>query len=321
MCGWIGNKGGRLAVFCGLTCMLWGLHAPPAEARGAWRVDFSLGADYRRAHLDWSIAGTLAGTGPNILSELTWYNLEIAQVIGAAQVTVRDRLVLLGRGSYGVVANGKTRDSDYGGDNRTLEFMRSNSKGGGEVGDGAFAIGYHFHLSLPAAGYPVQITPVIGYSRYLQYLTIRDGIQTIPPTGAIADLHSSYHAEWSGPWLGVTMQVETDRRSSVSVGVEYHYADFYAKGDWNLRADLAHPVSFKHSSHGAGLIVSMALSHAVTAQWDVRARMGFQRWQSDPGIDTLNTITASGVLQPTVTRLNRVNWRSVSAGLAATYHF
>lgn len=322
MYAWTGHKGGWLTVCCGLISMLLWLHSRPAEAHSLWRVDYSLGTDYRRAHLDWNIAGSLAGTGPNILSELTWSGLEIAQVTGAAQVTVHDRLVLLGRGSYGVVANGKTRDSDYGGDNRTLEFLRSDSKGGGEVGDGAFAIGYHFRLPLPAVGVAVHVTPVIGYSWDLQYLTIRDGWQIIPATGAIADLRSSYHAEWSGPWLGMTMRVETDRRSSVSVGAEYHYADYYAEGNWNLRDDLAHPVSFKHSSHGSGLIVTMALTRAVTTRWDVRVRMVFQRWQANPGTDTLNTIdAATGALQPTATRLNQVNWRSVSGGLAAIYHF
>ena len=321
----LGGRGRRAALYIGLisTLPLWMLSfSSIGEARGLWRTDYSLGTDYRRARFDWNIAGTLAGTSPNILSELTWYELEIAQITASARITVNDRFVLLGRAAYGAVVSGKNQDSDYDGDNRTLEFLRSNSKGGGEIGEGSIGLGYHLQIFEPSAGQYLHITPMVGYSRHLQYLKISDGRQTIPDTGPLANLDSSYDAEWSGPWLGVNLRLEANDRTSVIIDAEYHRADYYAEANWNLRDDLAHPVSFQHNTRGFGFIFSMAVSHSMTRHWDVLARMESQNWQGDPGIDTLYTINATtGVLQPTATRLNEVNWQSLSVGMAATYHF
>jgi hypothetical protein len=320
-----GKRCGWTVPYCGLSVaaslwMLW--HPTCASAQAALHYDYSLGTDYRRARLDWNIAGSFAGTMPNILSELTWSDLNVAQVSAALQVTANDRFVLRGRAVYGAVLNGKNQDSDYNGDNRTQEFLRSNSKGGGEIGEGSIAVGYHWQRFATAVGRSVHVTPMLGYSRHLQYLTISDGRQTIPSTGPIANLDSNYNAEWSGPWLGLNLRLEADARNSVIINAEYHRADYYAEADWNLRDDLAHPVSFKHTAQGIGVIVSMAFRHAVAEHWDLVARMEAQKWQASAGIDTLYTInTTTGVLQPTATRLNEVNWRSLSAGVAATYHF
>jgi hypothetical protein len=163
---------------------------------------------------------------------------------------------------------------------------------------------------------------MFGYSRYFQYLKIFDGRQIIPAPASIADLDSKYDADWSGPWAGLNIRLEADDPTSVIINMEYHWADYYADANWNLRDDLAHPVSFTHSTRGHGFIVSIAVSHAVAKHWELLARMESQHWQANSGIDTLNTIDVStGVLQPTVTRLNAVNWQSLSGGLAAAYHY
>ena len=321
----LGKRWGRAALYYGLTVPVsLGMlsHSTCTSAQAALRYDYSLGTDYRSARLDWNIAGSLAGTTPNILSELTWSDLDIAQITGAAQITVADRVVLQGRAVYGAVLNGKTQDSDYNGDNRTQEYLRSNSKGGGEIGEGSIAVGYHWRPYMAAVKRYVHVTPMLGYSRSLQYLTVSDGRQTIPSTGPIANLDSNYNAEWSGPWLGLNLRLEVDARNSVIINAEYHRADYYAEANWNLRDDLAHPVSFKHSTQGVGLIVAMAFRHAVAEHWDLAARLESQNWQGSAGVDTLYTInTTTKVLQPTATRLNAVNWRSLSAGVAAIYHF
>ena len=319
------RKGRRLSIYstCTLPVLLWMLlHSTLVEAQAPLHFDFSLGTDYRRAQLDWNIAGNFAGTTPNILSELIWSDLEIAQIAGAARITVVDRIVLQGRVVYGAVLNGKNQDSDYNGDYRTQEYLRSNSKGGGEIGEGSIAFGYHWRPYMAALKRYVHVTPLLGYSRELQYLTVSDGRQTIPPTGAIANLDSNYNAEWSGPWLGLNLRLNADARNSVIINAEYHLADYYAEANWNLREDLAHPVSFKHWTQGYGFIVSMAFRRAMAEHWDLVVRMESQKWRGRAGVDTLYTIDpTTKVLQPTATRLNEVNWQSLSAGVAATYHF
>ena len=297
-------------------------HSSIAEAGGLVRYDFSLGTAYRHARLDWNIAGNLAGAAPNILSELIWHDLDIAQLNGAVQVSVNDRLVLRGSAAYGGVVNGKVQDSDYDGDNRTMEFLRSNSEGRGQVADASIGLGYHFRIYDQTAGRYAHLTPMAGYSRHIQYLKITDGMQTIPAKSPIANLDSRYDADWSGPWLGVNLRMETSERSALTIDFEYHWADYYAKADWNLRDDLVHPVSYRHDTTGVGVVASLAFSQALSKRWGFIVRIESQNWTTNPGVDTLYTInSSSGAVQPDATRLNEVNWRSVSAGVEATYRF
>ena len=242
---------------------------------------------------------------------------------GSARFTFNDRVVILGSVGYGAAVNGKNQDSDYDGDNRTVEFLRSNNKGGGEIGEGSIGIGYHFRVLDEDAGRYANVTPLVGYARHVQYLTISDGRQTIPDTGPLANLNSKYNADWSGPWLGLHMRLESSERTAVIINMEYHYADYYAEANWNLRDDLAHPVSFKHSTQGYGFIVTMGISHALNRRWELLARLESQHWEAGAGIDTLYVVTdkAAGTVVPTSTRLNGVNWQSLSGGLAVTYHF
>ena len=99
--------------------------------------NFGLLAGYRIDQLDWNIAGNNAGTNPNILSELTWKDLEIYQVQFKPSVTLGNshrggvRYHLRGMLGWGSIVDGSNQDSDYAGDNRTLEFSRSNNSAGG----------------------------------------------------------------------------------------------------------------------------------------------------------------------------------------------
>lgn len=303
--------------------LLWMLsHTSLANAQALWRYDYMLGTDYRQAQLDWNIAGNLAGTAPNIRSELDWHDLEIAQITADVKITVNDRLVFMGRGAYGTILSGKVRDSDYNGDNRTLEYSRSDSRGGGDIADGSIGFGYHYRLFDAMTRRYLDITPLLGYSRHLQYLTISDGQQIIPASGPIVNLDSNYHAVWAGPWLGINLRLEASQDTALIVAAEYHWANFTAKANWNLRSNLAHPLSFKQTSQGAGFIVSLALSHTLTKSWDVLARFELQNWRTDPGIDTQYAVDPiTKAVQPTATRMNEVNWQSLSAGVAAIYYF
>lgn len=104
-----------------------------------------------------------------------------------------------------------------------------------------------------------RFTPMFGYAWRGHYLTISDGRQTIPAgdAGPIAGLDTHYDAEWQGPWLGFTMLMDTTDRTRVTLDVEYHYADYRAEADWNLRTDLAHPLSFIHETRATGVVVGL----------------------------------------------------------------
>jgi len=291
-------------------------------AQGLPRYELSLGADYRLAEFDWSIAGELNGTAPNVLSELTWTDLEIPQVSAAARVNFGRHVVLQANGAYGEIISGKNQDSDYAGENRSSEFSRSNNAGRGRIDEASLALGYRFRVYDSLAGRYAHITPLAGYSLHHQNLKIKDGVQTIPATGPLADLSSTYDAQWQGPWLGLNMRLEAGERTALLVDMAYHWADYSAEADWNLRDDLAHPVSYRHAATGEGVIAALGVVHALSRHWEVVARIESQHWTTDPGVDTVYLIDAgSGAVSAVTTRLNAVHWKSRLLGITAIYRF
>ncbi|MFA5259602.1 MAG: hypothetical protein WC450_00045 [Candidatus Omnitrophota bacterium] len=82
----------------------------------------NVGYGLRQDDLVWSIGYP---GGPNILSELTWDDVESIQLKGRADLTFYDHFVLDGMYAYGDVYDGTNQDSDYLGDFRTYEFSRS----------------------------------------------------------------------------------------------------------------------------------------------------------------------------------------------------
>jgi len=124
------------------------------------KSSLNLGAGYRVDKLNWNIASDLSGTAtPNILSELTWNNLGIVQLDTGAAIEV-NRIVFKVDADYGWIVSGDNQDSDFNGNNRTLEFSRSNNDAGtGNVWDVSTAIGYRL-------GDDYFLTPLAGWSIY-----------------------------------------------------------------------------------------------------------------------------------------------------------
>jgi len=298
------------------------LHSSLSAAEGLPRFEMSLGADYRLAKFDWSIAGDLAGANPNVLSELTWRDLEIPQVNAVARVGFGDNVVLQAYGDYGQIINGENQDSDYLGDNRSLEFSRSNNDGRGNIDDLNVALGYHFLAFDPLAGHYAHITPLAGYSLHHQNLKIKNGVQTIPATGPLADLDSRYDAQWEGPWVGLNLRLEAGTRTALLIDMAYHWADYSAEADWNLRDDLSHPVSYRHDTNGRGVVAVLGVIHTLSRHWEVLTRIESQHWSTDSGVDTVYLVdTSSGAVSATTTRLNGVHWKTRLLGVAAIYRF
>jgi hypothetical protein len=289
-----------------------------------WQWSFNTG--YRNDDLDWNIAGDISGNNPNILSELTWSDLEILQLeFGLARI-FPNRLVLKGEIAYGIIFDGENQDSDYFGDNRTGEFSRSNnSADDGHTSDGSIGLGYY----IPIVSDTVMVIPLIGYSFHLQNLEITDGVQTIatppitPDLGPFPGLNSSYDAIWYGPWVGLELNARIYKRDGTSLaheflfGTEYHWADYDAEANWNLRTDFDHPKSFEHEADGSGIVFWAGYNYFFNPQWSLNFSGKYQEWETDPGIDRV--FFADGT--EAVTRLNEVNWESFSLMVGVTCRF
>ncbi len=289
------------------------------KSRGflGWKGEFSARGGYRIDNLDWSIAGNLGGQSPNILSELTWDDLESYTLNTDAWLIKPSWIAFKGSFDYGWIFNGDNQDSDYLLNNRRGESSRSNNASDdGYVFDASGALGYPWN---PAVGddYDIRITPLAGYSYHRQHLTITDGFQTIPATGPFGGLNSRYVTQWVGPWLGLDLAFKPAQKLRVHTGGEYHWASYRANARWNLRDDFSQPKSFRHTADGTGLVIEAGMEYELSDWWGIHLEGNFQDWSTDPGIDRTYGSTGSN----TETRLNQVNWEAWSVSLGAKYSF
>lgn len=281
-------------------------------------IDFSTGL--RNDDLKWNKAGNIEGKNPTVLSELKWSDLEIWQLGLDTKFAVSGNdYDLLGffmgfKFDYGQILNGKNTDSDYKGDNRTNEFSRIKSNSDdGDVLDISLFIGPDLTFNNPR----YAIIPLIGYSYHEQNLTLTDAFIETPPSGSYPGLDSRYETEWKGPWLGVFFESLIGETLKVSSQIEYHWADYSAVADWNLREEFQHPRSFDHQADGTGVLFDLNIDYLLSKNWQIGLQGTYQDWETDAGTERVY-LTDGTVLS---TRLNEVNWDSVSIGLKLIYSF
>ena len=279
----------------------------------------SLNVNYgmRQDDLVWNIG--YAG-GPNILSELSWDDVESIQIKGRADLTMYDHFVLDGMFAYGDVYDGTNQDSDYLGDFRTYEFSRStNDSKGDNVMDFSLGAGYRLFFDVPPKEFffkKLQLTFLGGYSYHEQNLKMTNGYQVIPASGYFSGLDSTYKTEWEGAWLGVDLKA-IRKDFTAFLRFEYHWADYYGYGNWNLRTDFAHPKSFEHFSDAYGRVLTLGGDYAFTENLSVNLTFDMQDWTAERGIDRTNFVdgTSSDI------DLNVANWESFATMLGLTYYF
>ena len=298
-----------------------------------WRLTLDIG--YRVDDIDWSIAGLtpdiflplpLQNNFVNILSELTWRDLEIFQLECSLEKRIQRKYRIKGVFAYGVIFDGDNQDSDYAGNDRTLEFSRSiASTDDGSTSD----VSVSFGRSVFFLSDLIELTPFIGFSHHSQNLIITDGVQVVSnlgwptPLGPFSGLDSSYDASWFGPWAGLELTMRIYKRESRSplheflLGGEYHCIDYDAEADWNLRADLAHPVSFEHEANGSGYVLYGRWNYFFSSHWSLSLSGKYQEWETDSGTDEIFGALGGSAKTP----LNEVNWESWSALVGLTCRF
>jgi len=280
----------------------------------------AVGAGTRTGDLEWSIASNSNGSAtPNILSELTYNDVDFKEY--TARLTL-----LINSGDYqqgyleasfkqGKSDDGVVTDSDYRGDNRTLEYSRSlSSAKDSESLEFKAAIGYRF------TPHPyITLIPLLGYIYSEQDMRMRNGVQVVDTTFPItlgpfrSVLDSSYKAEWHGGWLGLNT-VFHSARHRFDFKAEYQLSDYQAEANWNLRSDFQHPKSFAHWADGEGLTLTaryQLLFNNGIALW---LQYDFEDWKTDPGKDVVYGADGS----KGETRLNEVTW--VSTAYYAGFH-
>lgn len=275
--------------------------------------EYSLNASYRQDNLNWSISGA----GANVASAVSWNKIIIAQLRATAKINLNSNWLVRAVYTSGAVKSGDSRDSDYAGNNRTQEFSRSDNQTGGSVRDLSIGLGRKFCLFDFPSGWEMYVSPVAGMSVHQQNLTMTDGRQTIPSSGAITGLNNSYDTQWKGTWLGMDALLGFGESFSLNSTAEYHKVDYTADANWNLRSEFAHPTSFKHVAQGNGVLVSVGISYRVSRNFLLNTTFEQQNWSTYAGYDQTNFSYGTTSFYT----LNQVNWDSSSYSLGAAYQF
>jgi hypothetical protein len=296
--------------FAAILLFFWFLiPAPLTGGTPGGDFEFNLSNGYRLGGLHWSIASP--GGDPNIRSELTWSKLEILQIEGEGKINI-ERFTIRAVLGFGLILAGDARDSDYDSDNRTDEWSRSYSDAtGGYILHALTGLGYRYEFRAA----PITLLPMIGVALHRQAMVMSDGVQVVSvsphlppaePVGPIAGLDSSYAANWLNIWIGLDAAYRVANRVNIGASVSFHPSLYYALADWNLRTDLAHPVSFVHRAFGLGLCGELSVGVKMSRHFLLEGRCGLDYWFGGPGVD--ETYSAAGY--SVETQLNEVVWNS-----------
>ena len=312
----------RIFGFAVLTSLL---VSPAAQAIERWEYKLDLDYGMRVDQLNWNIAGSLSGSGPNVISELRWHNVSFHQASLGYRFIGDDRWYIKGYTSKAWGFSGSFEDSDYNGDNRSLEFSRSSGDSNrSSAEDFSLAIGQQIRIDNR-----IGITPLVGFSSHRQNFTMANGNQTICDAsgspnscnvglGPFSGLNSTFTTHWRGPWLGLDIRVAAAKRWTTYAELEYHYSYYDAQANWNLRNDLDHPISHSQNAIGQGTHLGLGLSYAMLTP-DTFFNVGFKQSRNSTQAGTHYFHNADDTISSQ--RLNNVNWNSsmITIGITSQY--
>ena len=268
----------------------------------------------RHDKVKWSKAHP-SGT-PNILSEIEWRDMDSAFVQAEYQYTSPTGWHLRAETEIAYTADGEMQDSDYNSDNRKDEFSRSlNDASGSSMFDLSLGLGYVFSF-LTSTG-SISVTPLVGYAYNQQNLRAKNGNQVIPDYGKFSGLDSGYDTIWHGPWLGFALDWKLTDKHKLYGGFEYHWTDYEGEGEWNLRDDLAQPVSFRHTADGDGYQFEAGYSYGISENIDFDVNFAYYKYETGSGKDHMFGSSGSSAKM----KFNGAQWESYSVGIGLRYLF
>ena len=309
----------------GLAAIMGILLSTQVQAIEKWEYKLDLDYGIRSDQLSWNIAGNLAGTSPNVISELSWSNVGFHEARLGFRFIGDDTWYLKGYTSKAWGFTGTNQDSDYNDDNRSLEYSRSVADSDrSSAEDFSIAIGQQIRIDNR-----IGITPLVGFSSHRQKFTMTNGNQTVcnasgtPHScdnglGPIAGLNTTFSTHWRGPWLGVDLRMAAAKRWTTYAELEYHYSYYDAEANWNLRSDLKHPKSQGQTARGEGTHIGLGMSYALSTPHSF-FNVGLKQSQYSTRAGVHNFYLANGTVASQ--RLNGVNWRSstITVGITSQY--
>lgn len=283
---------------------------------------------------------------PSFKSKLKWENLNIWQIEARGKYVTCDNLYLRANGDYGWITSGKNKDSDFFNDyyyGSDFRFAHSHSHVKGHVYDARIAAGYQFKL----CDNSFAIAPLIGYSWHGQHLHDRHLRQSFYDDTTYDTFTSSYynyfytygydtysghnssfHTRWNGPFIGFDFEYlfgcGCDWDWEIFGDYEFHWAEYHATADFNLRRDLFD--GFRQRARNAwGHVFDIGVKWDFCECWTLAVKGEFQWWWADKGHDRAKIFEASACDVDTkcfvTIPLRNIEWRSygVSVNLGMVF--
>lgn len=302
-----------LSADCSGSCNGW-----PSASTGCtsnWPSSFNInaGGGYRQDRFEWSIAGF--NNFPNVLSQLDWKKLRIAQVGGyASYVSCRNYAIKLAA-EYGQIYHGHVVDADYAGNGKTeLWSLSRNNAGKGHVYDLYAAAGYR---ATSTCGRFIG-TPLIGYSQHAQYLNLYDGHQICPENFRFPGLHSTYTTKWYGPWIGMDFEAKVETCAFIFGSVQWHMLAYRGHGRWNLRPDLGR---FQHKAYGYGYMATLGGKWEIWSNWAIGVTGTYRMFRTKHGREHCDFNDPDEGIIPIKVRFNGAQWHSYSVSGIIAWRF
>lgn len=291
-----------------------------------WQYKIDLEFGLRQDHMAWDVAGNLRGTNPNQAHTYQVKQDDTPLIHLGYRFIGDQRWYIKGHAAWAQAFSGSFQQSDYNGNNQQGEYGRLNSRADiGSAAERSIAFGYQVRRSEQQLG----ITPLVGYAWHRQAYQLTDAERIIcdnsaaplacnGQVGPMADFDSSVSSRWRGPWLGLDLRWAPMERWTMILEWQHHTVHVDNRVQWNLRTDLAQPISQTHNGTAKGEHWGLGFSYALARPNTFVSLNLRQRQFATQAITEVSSL-ASGERQSR--KSNGLNWRSSQVTLAFTTHF
>lgn len=262
------------------------LPAAAMPASGQEHIDWetSLAGGARIFDLTWRTAAAPTSNDANPPFTASWKNITAAEETVGLCVH-NEWLQLRGAVTYGRIIAGNSSMTAFADDSRQQVTYHSDQRSdGGDAYEGTLALGLRW------SNFADTLFAVyeVGYTRSDQHLTLTDGVESVPTSGAYAGLDSTYHAAWQGPWLGAQGSWEFRRSWTLFANCRYQWVGYRGELDLNLRSDLAHPRSIEQDAQGYAVIVGLGVGYQLGWKTACRLQLSHEDSRTADGHDRVN---------------------------------
>lgn len=265
-------------LICALLMLCFSVYGQPVkEQRNRWA--FAFYGDDSSENFQWSIAGNSNGQNPDVLSEVIWTKLKGAGVGLDVDLNIWSHIFFKGSYHKAFIRSGTATDHDYAADGRTQPkysaFLKSNE---GHTSRYSIALAYEVKLREL-----LTVMPYAGYAKNRQSLSLKN----FEEEKGGKELNSSYQTDWTGPVVGIDLQVATLRRINLNAEFSYQQLRYTGEADWNLIDAFNHPLSFKHTARGFESQVLLRLNFKINSLCTAYLRGEYRYAETGKGIDQL----------------------------------